>query len=137
MYKSIFRICIGPGSYVKEFKWEEANSSLTRIKQLNDKHQHHDLIVKPYSKAPSIPTKKIPQNAYTGLGMDTVGPGCYDPNEDQVRQKVRKADFVSAKIPRKVFEPIKSRDNNLPSKENPGPGQYDSQIPNEKKDFNS
>jgi hypothetical protein len=54
--------------------------------------------------------------------MDTVGPACYNPKEDQLKLKQRKADFVSSKITRKVFEPNRTRENNLPSKENPGPG---------------
>lgn len=33
-----------------------------------DSNKHNDLIVKPQSKAPSIPAKKIAQNAYSGLG---------------------------------------------------------------------
>ena len=54
--------------------------------------------------------------------MDTVGPACYNPNEIHIKQKQRKADFISSKISRKVFEPTKAIDNNLPCKENPGPG---------------
>jgi len=38
---------------------------------------------------------------------------------------MQKADFISSKIQRKIFEPNRTRENNLPSKENPGPGQYD------------
>lgn len=48
-----------------------------------------------------------------------------------------KADFVSSKIPRKVFEPNKTRENNLPSKDIPGPGHYESAPIVEKKHFNS
>lgn len=29
-----------------------------------------------------IPGRKIAQNAYTGLGQDTVGPALYNPNHD-------------------------------------------------------
>jgi hypothetical protein len=36
--------------------------------------------------------------------------------------KVKKADFTTNKGERKVFEPTKMIDNNLPSKDNPGPG---------------
>jgi hypothetical protein len=111
---------------------------LTRIKQNYDKHQHSDLIIKPQSRAPSIPAKKIPQNAYSGLGQDTVGPACYNPRENMVKQKISKADFVSSRITRKVFEPNKTRENNLPSKENPGPGHYDAAIiVGDKKNFNA
>jgi hypothetical protein len=55
-----------------------------------------------------------------------VGPACYNPKEDTVKNKVRNADFTTTKIPRKVFEANKTRENNLPAKENPGPGQYES-----------
>ena len=54
-----------------------------------------------------------------------MGPACYNPKEESVKNKYRIADFASSKIPRKVFEPNRTRDNDLPSKENPGPGQYD------------
>jgi len=49
---------------------------------------------------------------------------------------MRTADFVSSKIPRKVFEPSKLRENDLPSKDIPGPGQYDIQV-KDKKTFNA
>jgi len=54
-----------------------------------------------------------------------VGPACYDPIEDTVKTKKKNADFTTSKIPRKLFEPNITRENNLPNKENPGPGAYD------------
>lgn len=80
------------------------------------------MVIKPQSRAPSIPSKKIPTTAYSGLGQDTVGPAGYNPKEDPVKFRQHNADFVSSKIQRKIFEPNRTRDNNLPSKENPGPG---------------
>jgi len=50
---------------------------------------------------------------------------------------VRIADFTSTKVNRKIFEPSKAIENELPPKENPGPGQYDYMNINEKKNFNS
>lgn len=50
---------------------------------------------------------------------------------------MRTADFVSSKIPRKVFEPTKTRENELTSKDNPAPGQYDPISNTEKKNFNA
>jgi len=47
------------------------------------------------------------------------------------------ADFITSKIPRKVFEANKTRDNYLPSKDNPAPGHYDYANHNEKKNYNS
>jgi hypothetical protein len=44
---------------------------------------------------------------------------------------------MSSKITRKLFEPNKMKENNLPPKENPGPGQYDFQNPGDKKNFNA
>ena len=46
--------------------------------------QHKDLAVRPSSRAPSIPARKAPLNAYSGRGNDTVGPACYNPNESTV-----------------------------------------------------
>lgn len=74
--------------------------------------------------------------AYTGQGTDTVGPAFYTPNEDKVKQKVRIADFATTKIARKVFEPSKARENELPPKDNPGPGQYEPYKFNQGKNFN-
>ena len=112
---------IGPGTYEKQRKWEEKNQ-LSKIQENYDKFQHGDLVVKPQSRAPSIPARKVPQNAYSGLGQDTVGPACYTLKESHVKKRQRTADFVSSKIPRKVFEPDRTRENNLPAKENPAPG---------------
>ena len=51
-----------------------------------------------------------------------MGPACYNPKEQSVKNRNRIADFTTSKIPRKVFEANKTRENDLPSKENPGPG---------------
>ena len=59
---------------------------------------------------------------YSGLGQDTVGPALYDPKEELVKHKSKKADFNTTKIARKVFEPNITKENNLPSRDNPGPG---------------
>jgi len=66
-----------------------------------------------------------------------VGPAAYNPKADQVKMRHTNPDFASSKIKRKIFEPNKTRDNNLPSKENPGPGQYEFQNPGDKKNFNA
>lgn len=76
-------------------------------------------------------------NAYTGTENDSVGPGCYNPREETIKQKVRIADFATAKIPRKVFESTNHIENNLPNKENPGPGAYENGTAKDKKNFNA
>ncbi len=110
---------------------------LEKTRQAYNDNKHGDLVVKPQTRAPSIPAKKIPAQAYSGLGQDTVGPAAYNPKADQVKMRHTNPDFASSKIKRKIFEPNKTRENNLPSKENPGPGQYDFQNPGDKKNFNA
>lgn len=117
-------------------KWNDVGV-LEKARQAYDNNKHGDLVVKPQSRAPSIPSKKVPQTAYTGLGNDTVGPALYNPKEGQTKQRDHKADFVSSKVTRKLFEPNKLRENTLPSKDNPGPGQYDQVDKDEKKNFNA
>ena len=98
---------------------------------------HSDLAVKPVGKAPSIPAKKISSNSYSGNGSDTVGPALYNPNYSNVKQRHPVGDFVTSKQHRKVFEPSIERSNNLPSRENPGPGQYQEVEKPKKKEFNA
>jgi len=114
---------LGPGTYAKQLKWNEL-APLQRVKTAYDHHRHKDLVVKPNPRAPSIPAKKSMLNGYSGLGNDTVGPACYNSNDFKVRKRLMTADFISSKQPRKVFEPRKTVDNDMPSKENPAPGQY-------------
>lgn len=102
-------------------KWNDVGA-LERTRKAYDSNQHGELVVKPQSRAPSIPSKKVPQTAYTGLKEDTVGPALYNPKESQTKQRDLKADFVSSKVTRKIFEPNKLRENKMPSKDNPGPG---------------
>lgn len=52
---------------------------LEKTRQNYNAEKHGDLVVKPQSRAPSIPSKKIPAQAYSGLGQDTVGPAAYNP----------------------------------------------------------
>ena len=127
---------IGPGTYEKQRRWDQ-HDPITKIEENYDKFQHGDLVVRPQPRAPSIPTRKIPQNAYSGLGQDTVGPACYNLKENHVKKRQRTADFITSKIPRKVFEPDKTRENNLPAKENPAPGHYEIIGVNDKKNFNA
>jgi hypothetical protein len=68
-----------------------------------------------------------------------VGPACYNPKDNSVKQKTKIADFTSTKIQRKVFEPTLLRDNDQPSKDNPGPGayEYNTRVLHDKKNFNA
>ena len=65
-----------------------------------------------------------------------MGPACYNPNNMSIKENGRIVDFQQNKILRMVFEPNITKENTLPNKENPGPGQYEIQSPKEKKNFN-
>ena len=54
-----------------------------------------------------------------------------------MKNRTRVTDFTATKVQRKLFEPNKTRENNLPSKENPGPGTYEYFTADDKKNFNS
>jgi hypothetical protein len=71
---------------------------LEKIRQSYNTNQHSDLVIKPQARAPSIPAKKLPSQAYTGLGQDTVGPAGYNPKADPVKQRPANPDFQSSKI---------------------------------------
>jgi hypothetical protein len=43
----------------------------------------------PKSLPPSIPSKKVSAQAYTGTKTDTVGPALYNPKLDNSRHKAR------------------------------------------------
>ena len=62
------------------------------------------LAVIPNAKAPSIPSKKLAQTAYTGNGFDQVGPAAYNPKQPTIRQRNPEFDFTTSKINRQLFE---------------------------------
>jgi hypothetical protein len=65
-------------------KWNDLKYlDKTLLKYKN--HEHKDLAVIPSAKAPSIPSKKLAQTAYTGLGQDVVGPAAYDPQQKAIK----------------------------------------------------
>ena len=79
-------------------------------------------------KPPSIPSKKVNVNMYTGRGQDTVGPALYNPNQHAHKKRAPVGDFQTSKQTRKVFEPtIDIENKQFPPRENPGPGSYDGQ----------
>ena len=71
----------GPGTYYNSIKWNDVGL-LEKTRQNYNSEKHGDLVVKPQSRAPSIPSKKIPAQAYSGLGQDTVGPAAYNPKSE-------------------------------------------------------
>lgn len=92
---------------------------------------------KPNSHAPSIPAKKANTNMYSGRGFDTVGPALYNPNMNTVKNRAPVGDFQTSKQERKLFEPNIEIENKLPSRENPGPGQYDGEKAQANRNYNS
>jgi len=99
----------GPGSYYSQ-KWD-SSLSMERIQERYNAHRHSGFVVRPQVRAPSIPTKKVAGNAYSGLGVDTVGPACYDTNVQPLKGKPKVADFATSKLKRKVFEQDLTREN--------------------------
>ncbi len=85
---------------------------------------------------PPIPSRKVATDAYSGIKHDTVGPALYNPKPETQKQSAPKFDFVASKSKRTVFEQENRRENNLPAKENPGPGKYDPTEPESHKLFN-
>ncbi len=92
-----------PGHNYKEIKWNDVTYLDKTINKYNA-HQHKDLAVIPNAKAPSIPTKKLAQTAYTGNGFDQVGPAAYNPKQPTIRQRNPEFDFTASKINRQLFE---------------------------------
>jgi len=118
-----------PGTHYKETKWNEKKYlDKTLLKYQAKIHERQAVI--PVAKAPSIPSKKLAQTAYTGFGMDQVGPAAYNPKVQQVKNKTMEVDFVTTKIPRKTFVPTEAQ------KVHPGPGVYDYEMIDHKQ-FNS
>ena len=92
----------------------------------------------PKSLPPSIPSKKVSTQAYTGNKTDTVGPALYNPKLDMSRVQARQNNFHTSKQTRKVFEPsISITNKTLPPKENPGPTHYDNVDKSQAKQFNA
>jgi hypothetical protein len=86
---------------------------------------HGELAVVPLAVPPPIPSRKVANDAYSGVKQDTVGPALYNPKLDIQKHTAPKVDFVASKSRRTVFEQENRRENILPAKDNPGPGKYD------------
>lgn len=74
---------------------------------------------------PPIPARKSAPDSYQGQKGDTVGPALYNPNLEAARKTALKVDFVASKSKRTIFEYENKRENELPSKDIPGPGKYE------------
>jgi hypothetical protein len=70
----------GPGTYYNSIKWNDVGM-LEKTRQNYNSEKHGDLVVKPQSRAPSIPSKKIPAQAYSG------------PKSEQVKMRHTNPDF--------------------------------------------
>jgi len=92
-----------PGHYYKPKKWNEIpNIEKTLLKY--KAHEHKPLAVIPSSKAPGIPSKKLAQTAYTGFGMDQVGPAAYNPKVTETKFKSTETNFTISGVKRETFE---------------------------------
>jgi hypothetical protein len=124
-----------PGHNYKEIKWDKR----TYLDQTRDKYgaqQHKDLAVIPTAKAPSIPSKKLAQTAYTGTGFDQVGPAAYNPKVPVLHPRFPEHNFTTSKVKRQLFEQTNMAHNNMCWAQNPGPGVYDFEKAGQKQ-FNS
>ena len=83
----------GPGHYKQgnHQRWNQA-SPVEKAKCAYNQNQHQDLVLIAEKKAPSIPARKLVNNAYTGLKQDTIGPACYYPKSVDKPER-RKTDF--------------------------------------------
>ena len=66
-----------------------------------------------------------------------MGPALYNPSLEAARKTALKVDFVTSKSKRTIFEYENKRENELPSKDIPGPGKYEISQVEGKKAFNS
>ena len=68
-----------------------------------------------------------PSQIITGLKGDSVGPGAYDISSPNALRLSSHAPipYAFCKTSRTIFSPSNLYDNTMPSKDNPGPGEYD------------
>lgn len=98
---------------------------------------HGQAVITAKPVPPPIPSRKVAADSYTGRKSDTVGPARYNPNYEAARKTCLKTDFAASKSKRAVFEYQNKRENELPSKDIPGPGKYDVSEMEGKKMFNT
>lgn len=120
-----------PGTYHQEKKWNRKNS-VDRTRDKLNQTKHKDFVLECAAVPPSIPSKlsfllldrKVPNNSFTGKGLDRPGPTDYEPKDKSMKLRSPETNFSISKTERKLFEPNKTRENNLPPREIPGPGTY-------------
>lgn len=86
---------------------------------------------------PPIPAKKLAPENFSGMGTDTVGPAKYDPKFTQAKKTASETFFAASKTKRTIFEPTNRKENEMPPRDLPGPGKYDSEFIVNNKMFNS
>jgi hypothetical protein len=125
----------GPGTYDRISEWELALKKPPQNAVLPWREGLEKTV-------PSIPPQKLPPDAakqntagaditniamrHTGERGDTVGPGEYDPKNDIIVPTLLQTPFAAGGVKdRGLFEPSGAIHNELPPRENPGPGTYD------------
>ena len=120
-----------PGTYYQEKKWNQKKDLDRTRDKLNDT-RHKEFVVECTAVPPSIPSellftildRKVPNNSFTGKGLDRPGPTDYEPKNKQLKLRSPETNFSISKTERKLFEPNKTYENELPQREIPGPGTY-------------
>ena len=102
----------GPGAY-------NISKPLAKKRQIT-RSKPHSLLFEVIGNPASIPPPLIPEPESV-----PIGPGHYSPSHTYVKPKSTSTDFSHSKDSRRLWEPVNSPFNRLPSRSNPGPGSYD------------
>lgn len=122
---------VGPGDYYKEIEWIDRQGIVGR-KTKYDQNRHKNMM-KVKKTAASIPTKKIKNQRFTGVGSDKPGPDSYQPSLKATKRNSNYASFSKFKVKGKGRCGLIYLDL---SRNNPevGPGKYNTML-NFKKNF--
>lgn len=123
----------GPGSYPIPKSWSKNKKAAKG---------HQPPVLELAHTVPSIPPQKVHpgqlsdkkkesemagvQMRHTGEKADTVGPAEYEVTQKVTQKDALTVNFHSSNMNRRLFEPSSFIENRLPSRQNPGPGTYDS-----------
>ena len=127
----------GPGTHFLSLKFMGHAKSTDAKRLIYSSKTHRDLKVAPRPVPPPIPGKKIAPDNFSGNGTDTVGPARYDPKFTIAKKAVSETLFAASKTKRTIFEPMNRKENEMPQRDMPGPGKYDSEFIVNNKMFNS
>lgn len=127
----------GPGTHFQSLKFQGHAKSTDAKRALYGSKTHKDLAVVPKPVPSGIPGKKMAPKAYTGLGFDQVGPALYNPKQDAHKQVAPENNFAASKGKRSLWEPVNRAENEYVSREIPGPGKYEPQLPIDKTQQNA